>query len=674
MQSIKQIQGLAQKIPGYFPGKIKRNRIIRWGIIGLISFVLITFLSRSVIVTWYIQRKISHFNESHNARLAINTIRIKALSSVLVHGITLKPDQGDTLLRIDTASMTIGFWKLITGRVQIKELKLHHISVSLIRKDSSDNYSFLMDRGKHITPEDTIIDEGNYASRASVLSDAVFTRIPGFMEIDDFTLTWNNRDHPVKLHFDQFKIADHHFKTSIDVAENDSTSIWITEGSIDDDAQKVTFRLYPGRGSKIFIPYISYRYKALIGFDTVLFRFEERVSPGEITTISGSAGVSGLEVNHEKIAASTVVFDRLGFDFSVNFGNDYMELDSSSLVTFNKLTFHPYIRYRPKPSKQFTLKIHKPDFPADELFSSIPVGLFTNFSGVTVKGDLSYYLDFFVDLSLPDSLRFDSELKRKKFYVSSYGNLDLYRINGSFPYTAYEHGKPVRTFIIGPENPNYRPLDRISDFLKVSVLNSEDGGFYLHRGFLMDAFRESIITNIKERKFVRGGSTITMQLVKNVFLQRNKTVGRKLEEALLVWLIENQQLATKDRMFEVYLNIIEWGPLIYGANEASRFYFSKDASKLNLAEAIFLASIIPKPKWFRYSFDENGHLRESLAGFYRLLSGKMLKKGQITQEEYDKLIPEVNLKGPAKLLLRKPGPLPADSINPDAGQEDDIWN
>jgi membrane peptidoglycan carboxypeptidase len=116
-------------------------------------------------------------------------------------------------------------------------------------------------------------------------------------------------------------------------------------------------------------------------------------------------------------------------------------------------------------------------------------------------------------------------------------------------------------------------------------------------------------------------------------------------------------------MFEVYLNIIEWGPLIYGANEAARFYFNKDAAKLNLAESIYLASIIPRPKWFRYSFNETGHLRESQAGFYRLLSEKMLNKSLITQKEYDKLVPDVELKGPAKLMLKKADPIPADSID-----------
>src|SRR5690606_11361211 len=117
------------------------------------------------------------------------------------------------------------------------------------------------------------------------------------------------------------------------------------------------------------------------------------------------------------------------------------------------------------------------------------------------------------------------------------------------------------------ENPFYTPITQVSDYLKNSIMTAEDYGFYRHKGFHEEAFRLAIITNIKEKRFARGGSTITMQLVKNVFLSRNKTVSRKAEEALIVWLIENQKLVSKYRMFEVYLNIIEWGPYIYGIRD-----------------------------------------------------------------------------------------------------------
>jgi membrane peptidoglycan carboxypeptidase len=179
-------------------------------------------------------------------------------------------------------------------------------------------------------------------------------------------------------------------------------------------------------------------------------------------------------------------------------------------------------------------------------------------------------------------------------------------------------------------------------------MTSEDGQFYYHNGFVPDAIRHSIITNIKEKRFARGGSTISMQLVKNVFLNRNKNITRKLEEMLITWLIESRNMISKDRMLEVYLNIIETGPGVYGVNEAAHFYFKKDVSRLTLAESVYLASIVPRPKLFKYSFDKEGNLREYLASYYTLVSSKMLNRGWISQEQYDDLRPEITLNGPAR--------------------------
>jgi len=206
----------------------------------------------------------------------------------------------------------------------------------------------------------------------------------------------------------------------------------------------------------------------------------------------------------------------------------------------------------------------------------------------------------------------------------------------------------------------------------MAVMQSEDGAFFYHNGFLPDAIRESLIHDIKVKKFARGGSTISMQLIKNVFLSRNKNIARKLEEALIVWLIERNRLTPKERMFEVYMNIIEWGPMIYGAQEASRFYFAKEASDLNANEAIFLASIIPKPKRVRWSFTDSMQLNPALGSYFRLLGERLLIKGVITEEDAAKIKPEIVLSGPAKDFLFS-GSNTTDSIpEPDDSGEVDL--
>ena len=159
--------------------------------------------------------------------------------------------------------------------------------------------------------------------------------------------------------------------------------------------------------------------------------------------------------------------------------------------------------------------------------------------------------------------------------------------------------------------------------------------------------REALIYDLQVERFARGGSTITMQLVKNVFLNRNKNFARKLEEALIVWLIETERLTSKERMYEVYLNIAEWGPLVYGIKEASAYYFGKRPSQLTTEESIFLASIIPKPKHFRSSFAENGRLKENMEGYYKLIAGRLAKKGLISEIEADSIRPDIQVTGDA---------------------------
>lgn len=297
---------------------------------------------------------------------------------------------------------------------------------------------------------------------------------------------------------------------------------------------------------------------------------------------------------------------------------------------------------------------------ANSFFNSLPHGLFNTLEGIKVNGNVEYNLNFDVNLNNPDSLIFESELKKSDFKIIEFGTENFNSLNGAFTYTAREKDRIMRVFVVGPENPMYTPLASISPLLVNCVLTAEDGTFYFHKGFNEEAFRQSIATNIKEKRFARGGSTISMQLVKNVFLNRNKTISRKVEEALIVWLIENNRLVSKERILEVYLNIIEWGPGVYGIGEAARFYFSKTPAELSLEESIFLSSIIPRPKYFKYSFNNDGTVKDYLKNYFLLVAGRLQKKEIITQLELDMLQFQVQLNGPARDLV-----VPTDSIPPD---------
>ena len=137
------------------------------------------------------------------------------------------------------------------------------------------------------------------------------------------------------------------------------------------------------------------------------------------------------------------------------------------------------------------------------------------------------------------------------------------------------------------------PYSRISISLKRAVVVAEDTGFFWHRGFATAEIREAIDKAIAEFDLPRGASTITQQLAKNLWLSRSRYPVRKAKEAILTWQLE--KTLSKRRILELYLNVIEFGPGVYGAEAASRRYFGKPAAELSEAEAAELAAGLPRP-------------------------------------------------------------------------------
>jgi len=136
-------------------------------------------------------------------------------------------------------------------------------------------------------------------------------------------------------------------------------------------------------------------------------------------------------------------------------------------------------------------------------------------------------------------------------------------------------------------------FDEIPKLLKETIRVTEDAAFYQHQGVDLAELKASFIKNWQKGKYVRGASTITQQLAKNLYLSTDKSVVRKIKEYLIARRLENR--LGKNRIFELYLNVIEFGPGIFGIQAAAKYFFKKDASQLNLEEIVRLAAVIPKP-------------------------------------------------------------------------------
>jgi monofunctional biosynthetic peptidoglycan transglycosylase len=151
-----------------------------------------------------------------------------------------------------------------------------------------------------------------------------------------------------------------------------------------------------------------------------------------------------------------------------------------------------------------------------------------------------------------------------------------------------------------PDSPDYAKLNQISAHAKHAIVFSEDAAFWDHQGIDWDELQKSFEANLEKGRFARGGSTITQQLAKNVYLSAEKSLWRKAREAIIALRIE--RLYEKSFILERYLNVVEFGEGLYGIKPAAQFYFRKSPAELSIAESAFLAFLLPSPKRYAASF------------------------------------------------------------------------
>lgn len=254
---------------------------------------------------------------------------------------------------------------------------------------------------------------------------------------------------------------------------------------------------------------------------------------------------------------------------------------------------------------------------------AIPGDLLAEVAGFTLRGQIGGQAVVRVDSRDLDATVLDIDVADGCSFVSAPAMADVGRFSTSFVHRVLEPDGTEFVMETGPETLAWTPLAQISPFFVHAVLGHEDAGFFGHSGFSVPSIRLALIRNLREGRYVYGASTITMQLVKNVFLHREKTLARKVQEVLLTWWLES--VMEKPDILELYLNVIEYGPGIYGIRAAAMHYFGRSPSMLGPAESAYLATILPNPKGFHSHWDEGAipaaHQRR-VARFLRTLGSR----------------------------------------------------
>jgi hypothetical protein len=265
------------------------------------------------------------------------------------------------------------------------------------------------------------------------------------------------------------------------------------------------------------------------------------------------------------------------------------------------------------------------------LINSLPSSLRSTLDGFIFDGHIS--VDTKVNVKNPKaSIKLVNNCKSIK-YPDSFSKKAL-----KSEFNRYVLDPKGQPYLIksGPLSGDWISYGAVSKYLPMAIIACEDMGFYNHKGIHMEAIENSIAMNIKAGKFLRGGSTISMQTAKNLWLNREKTISRKIQEAFLTTHLES--ILTKEEIIELYMNIVEFSPGSYGIRKAAHHYFKTSASNLSLGQSILIALQLPNPK--SISWNEAGNISANKLAYISQIIMNMEKRGMITPEEMTEAIDE----------------------------------
>jgi hypothetical protein len=364
---------------------------------------------------------------------------------------------------------------------------------------------------------------------------------------------------------------------------------------------------------------------------------------GEVLSYDGHVDIAGLSVYHPWLAQKPLkdltvtgaVRGRYATDARV------FELDTAA-VTYRGIEarLEGYAAFAGghegdgalRPKRRLRARLIVPPVPCSKALAALPRELTPKLQGFRLAGKFDTDLTVDIDWQNLEALELTGSVGIDGCRVlKPRDDMDAEKLNEEFEHVVEVEKDKYKKFIIGPSNPDFIPLADVSPYLVKSLLTTEDYAFYKHHGFIVSEFRTALVKNLQAGYFRVGASSITMQFVKNVMLHRQKTLARKLQELFLTWYVE--KVLEKDRILEIYVNAIEFGPGLYGIGPAATHYFGKHPRDLNPVEAAFFSSILPNPKKRHMQYCDNKLFKWAEAKIGRIVT-LMHDREHITDNEY----------------------------------------
>ncbi|SKD10360.1 Transglycosylase [Chitinophaga ginsengisegetis] len=555
-------------------------------------------------------------------------VSITSINSVKIKPVSLYNNARNMICETGSIQVKFSWYSLLKGRIKLISVKISDCKI-VINKRETIPANTTAKSTVVISPQDMI---RNFYKRISTRVDIAFESIPPQVNIENLEIILSGHKN-VQVKISSFALNKRYYNTApgshqdgrfqpkgiarklvaekqltVDVGnftmvadlQTDTPSTTVT-------AKQLTFRLSRGKDENNGISY-------------------------DLET-----NTHDLTLHNSKVSNQQAFTCDLGLMLYAKPDSEGFHIDRQSCFHLNNLRFPFYLDHFYRENDIIELGVNLVSCQMEDILKS-----FQDFTTQSLyRSSFSGTLGFFSRLrfELTNSFKREFEIKLdNNLRILDHGGADYSYLKQPFVHNVYDGDIAVKSINLDSGNSFFLPLDKISADLKKVIICTEDPHYYTHKGIDSEAIFLAMASNIKSRKLSRGASTITMQVVRNLFLYHRKNFQRKIEEVILTWYLEEVFSIGKDRILEIYLNIIELGPGIYGVQEAAYFYFDKPANQLTLTESLALAYIIPRPKFFLEALKMNSpKLRKNLTAHILHNSKVMLKKDIISLEEFENI-------------------------------------
>ncbi|MEO6523810.1 MAG: biosynthetic peptidoglycan transglycosylase [Mucilaginibacter sp.] len=593
--------------------KSKRGRIV-----GQLIFIMLLSIFRGLKwINKIYHRKIEQLARANNIKLSIKEFKFNQYNQLEIQ--ELEIEKGSFLVRLSKISIQFSLSSFLKKTFR-QSLEVAIGTIHLTKKQTSNNPNFKQFDTSEIASE-LYNWEKLYYEIFEKGSNYLFQINP---DISIELLSINIHNSYIQLK--ELSYVNDSIRSSIDTA----SAVYKMEGTVCRSPRSIVFTAVKSE--------LAIKHDSVSHFDFFDFKYTQSTDKDFRTAfINIAVKVEKLTLKNTHINHDLSLIDNLELDMQIELNDHNFSITEQSGGSINQLPF-AFEFMHDAEENDVIRTIFYIEIDGDLLLKSFPQFCNEDIRTLGVQGKIILKFSLMFLITDPYNHLFEILILENNISISENGNFDLSYLHG---YHKDKTNNSLDNFSTLNGIKNIKLSDVNPMLLSIFVL-TEDPNFYSHKG--VDAFfvGRAIVDNIAKRKFARGASTITMQMVRNLFLFHNKTIFRKLEETLISLLIENHFKIPKTRILEIYLNIIEFGPGVYGINAASEFYFSKKPIDLTLLESIVLSYIIPRPKHFYDALQlMTPQLMTNLPTHVRRISRGMLKMNLITQSEYANLGTEI---------------------------------